>query len=164
MTDKESEPKTEKQGPAQPPEPQQETKGEPKEREPETQPKPDDLLDAARNAIASGRHHMTHDERDVARGHFEQALSIMTEIGNQPGIARATFELGILSSLQAEYGLAQQHYQRALAIWQELEDRVGQADALTQLGHACYRRGDTVQAQAYYVRAHETSASADDQT
>jgi tetratricopeptide (TPR) repeat protein len=113
------------------------------------------LLDAAQKAITSGKHHMRYNRRDVAREQLEQALSILEDLSEQAGIADATFELGILSALQADYGLAQRHYQQALAMWQELDDHGRQAQVLVQLGHVFYCLGDSTQAQEYYAKAQD---------
>ena len=72
---------------------------------------------------------------DLAREHLARALTIFEEPGDREGIASGTFELCVLTLLQADYGQAWGHCERALQVARELGDRARETDALEQLGN-----------------------------
>ena len=67
--------------------------------------------------------------------HYRRALTIHEELGDRPGIARGTGNIGIVYQNTGDYPAALDHYQRALAIYEELGDRPGVARTTSNIGN-----------------------------
>lgn len=71
----------------------------------------------------------------AARRLFGQSLAIQRELGNQPGIACALNNLGLVATGQGDLEAARELFEESLAIHSELGDKRGTATALSNQGN-----------------------------
>ena len=90
-----------------------------------------------------------------ARTHWQRALEISEEAGDEGGRAVALHNLGVLAHDQGDYAAASRFYQQSLDIAQALGDRAGVAITTHQLGMLAQDQGDYAAARRYYEQSLE---------
>ena len=81
---------------------------------------------------------------------WQQALTILREIGNRRGEGNALGNLGGAYYFLGQYQLAIDYYQQALTIYREIGNRRGEGNALGNLGNAYYSLGQYQLAIEYH--------------
>ena len=90
---------------------------------------------------------------DTAEQHFQAALAIFEELGDQSAVALSYHRLGNLALVRGDYDIAEQRYQAAVAIFEEVGDQGNAAAVYHQLGVVAQRRGDNDAAEQRYQAA-----------
>jgi CHAT domain-containing protein len=95
------------------------------------------------------------DHRDYANAlqMYTLACGVASSIGDQAGLARCTFDMGICHSHLFHADEAVGLYQRALSIYQAKADHAGAAAALNAIGVLVHRRGDLQESVERYLQA-----------
>ena len=88
-----------------------------------------------------------------ARAHWQRALEISEEAGNEGGRAATLHSLGMLAQTQGDYAAARSLYQQSLEAFQSLGDRAGVASATHQLGMLAQDQGDYAAARSCYQQS-----------
>jgi tetratricopeptide (TPR) repeat protein len=87
---------------------------------------------------------------DTTEQHYQAALIIAEELGDQASRADTYHQLGILAQARGDYDTAEQRYQASLTIFEELGDRASLAHSYGQLGTLALDRGDYDTAEQRY--------------
>jgi tetratricopeptide (TPR) repeat protein len=90
---------------------------------------------------------------DQAERHYQRALHVSEQVGDQAGMAPIYQRLGILAHQRGDYDQAERHYQRALHVSEQVGDQAGIAASYHNLGILAQHRGDYDQAERQYQRA-----------
>ncbi|MGI5246613.1 tetratricopeptide repeat protein [Dactylosporangium sp. CA-139066] len=88
-----------------------------------------------------------------AERRYQQALTMLEQLGNQAGIATSYHSLGMLAQRRGDYAEAERRYQQSLTIKEQLGNQVGLASSYGQLGTLAQRRGDYTEAERRYQQA-----------
>jgi predicted ATPase/Tfp pilus assembly protein PilF len=89
-------------------------------------------------------------ELKVARGMYEQSLTLWRELGDKQGIASSLSNLGIIAHQEGAPDIAKTLHEESLALGRELADKRGIAVSLNNLGLALQELGDYHQAGTLY--------------
>jgi DNA-binding CsgD family transcriptional regulator/tetratricopeptide (TPR) repeat protein len=89
----------------------------------------------------------------VARGLFEESLSIRRGLGDPAGLLAPLSGLGQTAMLQGDNDTAQVCFDEALAIQRQLDDRVGMAESFNSLANLAHGRGDLEAALDLYEQS-----------
>jgi predicted ATPase/class 3 adenylate cyclase len=79
---------------------------------------------------------------------YAEALAILQEVGDRPGIAEATYNMAYVPSLQNKPAEAAEMFRSSLAMFEELGDQRGAADSLFGLSIVTRLQGDFGTARA----------------
>lgn len=90
-----------------------------------------------------------HDVQEM----LEESLSISRHIGDYPGIARSSIQLGEVYQEKGVYARAKAHYDQALKIVEEIEDEALISLAWQQLGELAQQQEDWSEAQRCYQQS-----------
>ena len=90
---------------------------------------------------------------DIAKTHYQHALSIYQQIGGKLGEANILGAQGDIERLQAEYHAAKTHYQHALLIYQQIGDKRGEANTLGAQGDVERMQAEYHAAKTHYQHA-----------
>jgi predicted ATPase/class 3 adenylate cyclase len=93
---------------------------------------------------------------------IEQALVLLRELGDKPGMADALLNLGRVARLQGDYERSAKHLQESLALFREQQIMWGVVWALISLGDVALDQGDAAQAQQPVQEALELAESLGD--
>jgi tetratricopeptide (TPR) repeat protein len=111
-----------------------------------------------------GTVHRRLGEYRAAIGHYERALTIHRQTGDQATLAVTLHHLGVAHWRLGRYGEAVQHIDQALASYRERGDRGGEAAAEYGLGNALFQLGDYTTARDHHERALAISQQIGDRT
>jgi tetratricopeptide (TPR) repeat protein len=89
-------------------------------------------------------------ELPVAQARFDEALTIMRELGDRHGMAEALNNLGLVALGRGDRRGACAFHRESLAIMREVGDRQGVANNLYNLGVLARWEGDDAAARAYW--------------
>ena len=115
----------------------------------------DQSLTRARGNLLSDLGHVHREQRQypLARGAYEKALEVDTQLGDLRGQTVDLGELGTLALYTGDLDQAKEYYERALGIFQALDEPAMEATALFQLGVVAQEQHDKVEAQQYYRKS-----------
>jgi predicted ATPase/DNA-binding CsgD family transcriptional regulator len=90
---------------------------------------------------------MILEEREELLDHFEKAVVLLEEVGDQVGIAQALTVLGLHEEFTSNFEEARAAFEESLAIAQEIGDRLREAISLNNLSDIYLEDGDAEIAQ-----------------
>jgi tetratricopeptide (TPR) repeat protein len=73
---------------------------------------------------------------------YARSGELFREVGDENGVAEATFRIGVIASRMGDLGRARRLWEDSLATWQRLRDSVGELQALGNLGWLEFEEGD----------------------
>ncbi len=73
---------------------------------------------------------------------YARSRELFREVGDENGVAEATFRIGVIASRVGDLGRARRLWEDSLATWQRLGDTVGELQALGNLGWLEFEEGD----------------------
>ncbi|GAB4577639.1 MAG: adenylate/guanylate cyclase domain-containing protein [Anaerolineales bacterium] len=89
----------------------------------------------------------------LARTHLEQALEILSPLGNEVETAPILHSLGTALVFQGNYDTALKYYREALFLYRKTGNRQGEAHILNNLGTIAADLGNPTEEKAYYEQA-----------
>jgi tetratricopeptide (TPR) repeat protein len=93
---------------------------------------------------------LRRDDPGAAESLYQEALALLSELGDQRGIAESLHRLGHLALQQGDQEEARAFLDESLALQRELGDRRGIARALYHTAELALQRGDWAEARARY--------------
>ncbi len=104
----------------------------------------------ARACLGAGRLAREQGDLDQAVTRFEEALTLLRELGDLAGMAVALGQLGVVSYDRGHFDESTRLHKESLSLRQELDDRWGVAGTLTNLGEVARHQGRFEQAVAFH--------------
>jgi DNA-binding SARP family transcriptional activator/tetratricopeptide (TPR) repeat protein len=92
-------------------------------------------------------------DRDQARGHYADSLTLYQRLSNLPGQAKVHQNLGVLAERQGRYADALGHAEQALRLNKAIGDKANEAAVLNNVGWCNGLLGDYQQARAFCRQA-----------
>ena len=89
---------------------------------------------------------------DRARSAYTATVKVSEQVGEQPRVARALNNIGVVYGMQGSYAKALPFLQKGFALYETLGDRDGMADLLTNIGNVYRWQRDFAQALATHQR------------
>lgn len=105
------------------------------------------------NLISLGKHHYTNNDFELARLHYQNALSAFESIDQQMYIADTLIKLGEVDYTQRKYASAKAYQERALAIGESIGYSLSILTALRNLLYTASDMGDYADAIQYGERS-----------
>ena len=96
---------------------------------------------------------ISRNETDTAIRSFERAIALGNRTNDQPGIAEASGNLGVIYWLRSDLGLAEGMLRNALNIYASLDRSEGMAVNYGNLGRVYFDRGDHQRAEEMHGKA-----------
>jgi predicted ATPase/Tfp pilus assembly protein PilF len=97
----------------------------------------------------AGRLALTQGDYDQSRSHYDAALALFQQLGDQRGIAMALNGLAGLEGRLGNYAQSQAHFDAALALFQQLGDKLNSARLLSNRGLIALIQGDEGRSRSY---------------
>jgi predicted ATPase/DNA-binding NarL/FixJ family response regulator len=104
----------------------------------------------ARALLTAGRLAMRQDDRVMADLHYQEALEISRQLGDQRSLAIAQFSIGHVARVRGEYPVARSHHAEAIRVFEALGDDHWLANTHHDLGLAAFFEGDLTRAREHY--------------
>ncbi|MFO7029930.1 hypothetical protein B9T07_07710, partial [Limnospira fusiformis CCALA 023] len=101
---------------------------------------------------------------EAAETLYRQCLEVMTELGDQPGMANTWGSLGDIEKLRGNWYEAEHLYRQCLEVMTELGDRSGMASCWGQLGDIYRNRGNWDEAKHLYRQCLEVMTELGDRS
>ncbi|MFN8467951.1 MAG: tetratricopeptide repeat protein [Caldilineaceae bacterium] len=126
------------------------------------------LNDEARASYSAILYHqlgmVAQEQRQWAQAddYYQQALTILSNVGDQYRCAHTYHNLGVVAQEQQQWAQAEDYYQQALAIFIDFDDRYNQAKIYHHLGRAAQGKQVWAQAEQYYHQALAIKIDLDD--
>jgi tetratricopeptide (TPR) repeat protein len=103
--------------------------------------------------LALGDLSLARSDLDGARDHYDDALSLFQQAGDQLGEANGIKSLGDIALRRSDLDGAWERYEQALPLYQQAGDLLGEANCVKSLGDIGLRRSDRRSAGSRYEQA-----------